>query len=90
MISFLNNVVTPLIYVGVFQKEGTAIDCATVELLETCQSKEERNAISGVAATGYVGKDLQCKRRMLYFTYPFEPLAGSDTVCSSWNLDHWT
>lgn len=44
-------------YVGVcvFQNEGTAADCATVELLETCQSKEERDAISGVAATGYVG-----------------------------------
>lgn len=42
----------------ILQKDGVATNCATVELLETCQSKEEFDVISGVAATGYVGKYL--------------------------------
>ncbi|KJA21663.1 hypothetical protein HYPSUDRAFT_687524 [Hypholoma sublateritium FD-334 SS-4] len=51
--SVLDMLNIPLGIVQSKMKDGTAADCVAADLLESCQSDEQRDAIAGVIATAY-------------------------------------
>ncbi len=70
------------LYVLFLKRDGTAADCVAVDLLESCQSDEQRDVISGVVATAYSGELFMMSATLQTLAHLHNP-GGSDTVRSS-------